>query len=177
MKGKYKSIALIAALAGVVVAAHVALFFIIKSMNERASAVRTDIERSAAEESRAISMNNFLRATAEVRAALDRHFVTEGTIAEFIEEVEALGAFAGIKVSLTSVDVPAKGPPALGASLRMEGTFANIHFFVSLIEALPYEMELKRLVIGKAPAALGARPDLWEGEGSIELTSFLRAKQ
>jgi hypothetical protein len=172
MNEKLKKITLLAA-ALLMGAGYVAFFYAVRSMNDKELLMKGDIERASAAEGRAISLNNFLRSTAETRASLDGHFVTEGTVADFIERLEGLGAIAGVEASLTSVEVP-DNAPILRASFKASGTFSGVYHFIALLEALPYELEIERLSLAKAPAALGKRADLWEGEGSIELTSFLR---
>ncbi|MDP3958352.1 MAG: hypothetical protein Q8Q36_02730 [bacterium] len=142
------------------------------AMSRKSAEESAEITRAIEGQSRALAMNNFLRSTEGARASLAGHFVTDDSIVSFIERLEALADEAGISFSLSIVDPPAN-EPVLDVSFRVGGTFENLEYFLSLLEALPLELDVTRFAIGKTPAALGKAADLWEGEGSIKLLSFI----
>ncbi|MBX4215704.1 hypothetical protein KW797_02030 [Candidatus Parcubacteria bacterium] len=170
---KRNSLIFLSALAALSVAAYSLFFYYIRGNNERAATIGQEIALADEREGAAHSVKDLLTQTEANRAEFDAYFVSQNSIVGFIERLEALGAKAGVTMELSAVDTEQGRKNVLKANIRMAGTFENLYYLLSLLEALPYELDVVRFSVSAAPAALQKDRAPWEGDASIELLNFL----
>lgn len=151
-------------------------FYSITTTNNEASLIRGDILLKEKKENRAFVDRNLVRGTENERQVLDNYFVNSNSIISFIERLESLGRASRVSLTLSSVDIDSERKNALKINLRMTGTFSGIYYLISLIEAMPYEIDVTRFSISKSASPSAKDNDLWEGETSMELFSFISSK-
>ena len=144
-------------LAAVSILSYVWFFYLVKSTSEKSSALRDSIELANRKETRILSTKNILITTEKERAKLDNYFIEESSVVSFIERLESLGRLSGAKITLTSVDTDKKRKNVLRVDLKASGKFENVYYLLSLIEALPFEINVNRFVMGKGTEPAGRR--------------------
>jgi len=87
-------------------------------------------------------------------AKLDSHFVADDEIINFIETIEDLGEDSGAEIEVTSVGVGNKSVKKadqasisefLNLDFKIEGSFAQIFHFLSMLEKLPFRIDVARV--------------------------------
>ncbi|MEK7558509.1 MAG: hypothetical protein AAB507_01640 [Patescibacteria group bacterium] len=160
---------------------YVFIFYLIKGKTEKASLSEQKYLLAAKKEELALSEESILRETGKKREELDKYFIDQGNVVVFIERLESLGTISGSKVSLTSVDIDKSRKNILKVILSVSGRFNELFYFLSLLEALPLEISIKRLSLGSAaPTSVSVQDkknkDEWNMELNIELVNFISEK-
>lgn len=151
-------------------------FYSIMATNDESALIRGDILLKEKKENREMVERNLLRGTEKERQILDNYFVNSNSIISFIERLEGLGRASGVRLTLSSVDIDNERKNALKINLRASGMFSGIYYLVSLIEAMPYEIDVTRFSISKSGSSASKDNNLWEGDVSLELFSFISSK-
>jgi hypothetical protein len=108
----------------------------------------------------------------EERAKLDLYFITSRDIVRFIEQIERLGVAAKAPVNISSVEV--EGINALRVDFTAGGSFSQIFYLASLIEALPFEVVINKFNLSKESVKeVSSKDTNWSAEFSITLKGFL----
>lgn len=149
-------------------------FYTIIAENEKTSLLRGEIELREKEENRSLSERNLIRGTEEERQTLNGYFINSNSIVSFIERLEALGRASNVGMTLSSVDIDKNRKNVLKINLRVSGSFQGIYYLISLIEAMPYEIEVNRFSLSRSAGQTFTKK--WEGETSFELLSFISVK-
>jgi len=139
---------LILALAAVIVAGGAYGWILTRVWQLRGDIVETanTADARAEEEARARSAERLLETTEEERAKLASYFVTEDTVVQFIETLEALGDSADVSITIASVTIEEDSSEGAAPALRVRFTAAsswqNVMYFTALIDALPFLVEI-----------------------------------
>lgn len=117
--------------------------------------------------------------TENKRLELEKHFVTSDGLVSFIEYVESLDDISGGTLVIDDVGVSDEnGKPVLGVSLSMSGTYQEIYKLLSLIETMPYEINVPILDLSVSDIVSGAgvkatNPE-WNAEIDFVVVSYLQ---
>ena len=112
------------------------------------SALINELSIEEGKEERIRSVKKILEATKDDRELLESYFVTDNTIARSITKVESAARSVAIELDITSVGIEGSESNELGVSetlnmrLIIEGTWSNVVHFVSLVEHLPYNIDI-----------------------------------
>lgn len=96
---------------------------------------------------------------------LDAHIVYADDVVRFIDRVESLAQVAGVSVKLSGLRE--NGANGLSFDVRTVGTFSGTLHLMSLIEGLPYVVEIKKASLVKNGAS-------WAGDFNVDLTGFIK---
>lgn len=123
------------------------------------------------------STRNILRNTAAEREKIDSYFVSSDNIVDFLEKIELLGKKSGVALSFDSVDIPSDEKNVLRVRAGTKGSWENTFYFLSLIENLPFKIELeKSSVIKTVEVVSNIKTFYWRGDFTIKLVSFYQNK-
>ena len=154
----------------------IAVWKIRKNISEAAdlsSSIAVESQKEAGIE----STRNILRGTAAEREKIDMYFVSSDNIVDFLEKIELLGKKSGITLSFDSVDIPPDEKNVLRVRVGTEGNWENTFYFLSLIENLPFKIELGKSSISKAERVVSnVKISYWRGDFTIKLVSFYQNK-
>lgn len=84
-----------------------------------------------------------LRETENLRTELGNFFVRAGEEASFLERIESLAKRAEVGVKVFTFE---KDEKIIRLSLESNGTFSRNYYFLSLIESLPYNLTVSKVV-------------------------------
>lgn len=147
----------------------------VKIKNEEASVVSEELNDYLSKEGTVNLLKALVKKTSEDRIKLDSYFVSRDNIPEFTKEIEALGKMSG-------TDVTIKGLQANGNVLMIEisseGNFRNTLQLVSLIESLPFKVEVTKAYLDVTEVEIpeeegGGVRVVWNGNFNIDLTGFI----
>lgn len=138
------------------------LFFQVRHLNEKAAAFIAQIETKTAERERAQSIEKLSEDIAPEVEKLESRLVSAGDEVAFIEVIEKLGGTTGLSVEFDVVGTEEKtidGTPAkyLKVVLSTSGSWKAVSTLLSLLETLPYNVEIYRTLL-TADAALAGKP-------------------
>ena|SRR3989344_4486610 len=119
--------------------------------------------------------HNLKKTISDTRAeqgALDSYFVDPDNFVPFVEEIEALGKRAGVALTVESAALTDSNRN-LALTLSAGGTFEQIFYFLSLLEAFPAKITFDRVWIAKSVTAKGQLSPLkpWEGRSTLKFAS------
>jgi len=119
------------------------------------------------------TVRRVVRDTQKEREELNSYFVTEEEIVGFLERIEKLQAQTGTRIDIRSVGV---GAPVdkdelitpLLLTLESKGTFQDVFYTLSLLEALPTALTVKSARITQNPTSL-----VWEGSFDVAVIKVI----
>lgn len=166
--------------AGVLLAGCVAgLVFEIMSIRTLFQQTQANVDllgATLAEQEQFARTRTLLLASVPARNQLNSYFTTEETAVNFLEEIESLGATAGIIATLSSLDIQ-EGPPAkLTLSIRTEGSWQQVLYFLALLEKMPRRLVVTKTTLAEIPADDDVKTKRWRASFDIELLSFQAKK-
>lgn len=164
--------------------AYAMLFLNIKEKNNNISALSNEIDIVLQKEIKLRSVKHLINDTEQDRVKLDSHFVTDDEVVNFIEKIENLGTDSGTKVEVISVYVDdvnkevtnqAAINELLYLDFKTEGSFAQMFHFLSMLEKLPFKIDIPQVNFektldgtGKVNKSLGS----WKGLFSITVVKL-----
>lgn len=116
--------------------------------------------------------------TENKRLELEEHFVTSDELVSFIEYVESLDTISGGELVIDDVDVNnEKAKPVLEVSLSASGTYKEVYKLLSLIESMPYEIDIPTFDLSVADVVSGTTTSgnpKWNAEIDFVVISYLQ---
>lgn len=154
----------------------VAVWEIRKNLSEAAD-LSSSIAAESQKEAGIESTRNILRNTAAEREKIESYFVSSDNIVDFLEKIELLGKKSGVVLSFDSVDIPSDEKNVLRVRANTKGNWENTFYFLSLIENLPFKIELEKSSIIKIVEVVSnVKTFYWRGDFTIKLVSFYQNK-
>ncbi|MDP2650115.1 MAG: hypothetical protein Q8P16_00955 [bacterium] len=158
--------------AALLIAAYAWLFLGVRATLADTAALVGETQLLARNNAHIQTVRKIVRDTAALRGELNSYFVGEHDIVAFLEDVEALGTYAGADVSVRSVE--SAGPLAkdvpieqLKMSLRADGALADVLHLLALLESLP-----KAITLEKAQIVRRASDGLWQGTFDLSVAQI-----
>lgn len=166
----------------VAVGVYAYLFLGLRDTAQEHAQITAELEQEEQKQERRGSVSAILEDTEEERAELESIFVTEETIVDFFEEFEVLRGEAGVEAEIDQVredieleieedDEGEKGEEGeegddgddnesavqeilsyVEMDVSAEGSWGEVFRFLSLIETMPYAMELRNVHISENEA-------------------------
>lgn len=153
-----------------------AILKIRKNVSETAN-LGSSIAAESQKEASIESIKNILRNTAAEREKVGAYFVSSDNIVDFLEKIELLGEKSGVNLSFDSVDIPPDEKSILRVRIGTEGKWEDTFYFLSLIENLPFKIELeKSSVIKTVKTVSNVKVSYWRGDFTVRLLSFYQNK-
>ncbi len=150
-------------------------FYTVKIKNEEASLVSKELEEYLSKEGTINLLKTSVKNTEEERKKVDAYFVTRDDIPDFTKKIERLGGMSGTDLVITGLRTQNN---VLSVDLSSEGSFRNTMQLISLIENLPFKVEVVKAYIDVVEIDIpeeegGGLKIIWKGNFSIELTGFV----
>lgn len=180
------TILLTVAIIGALVAGSIYAFFFVSMKNKTTAVVdlSAQLTQLSGEQTRYRSTTSQLQSDSQKIEKLSSYFIKESEIVAFTKKIEALGANAGVALSIESLDpgVTTTGAPFLGFRILAEGRFENIERLLGLLQNFPGKFEWKTVRFvregeivspdGKTIATTGAPK--WRAEVSLAALNFVK---
>lgn len=148
-----------------------ALYFI---YSKKPSLSRLSAEHSgiADEEAYYRGLKKTLSDTNAGQDALDSYFIDPENFVPFVEKIEALGADAGVMLTIESAGLT-DANRTLALVLSADGAFGNVLHFLSLVEAYPAKVVISRAWLSKTIPVRGQPPPSkpWNGKFDVKFAS------
>lgn len=144
---------------------------------DEADGLSMNIAAESQKEANIESIRNIFRGTAEERGKIDSYFVSSDNIVDFLEKIEFLGKKSGVSLSFDSVDIPSEEKNILRVRVGTEGSWEDTFYFLSLVENLPFKIELEKSSIVKMTRIVSnIKTSYWRGDFTVKLLSFYQNK-
>lgn len=158
-------------LAVVSVTSYTLLFLEIKEKTREASLIVSELDLEAQRDVRLRSIQNIIKDTEQQREQLNVYFVKDDAVVAFIETIESLGDKSGAEVEVTSVNIEERNSEGsssqfLRLTFSATGAWDEVFYLFSLVELLPYKMEVKRASFESRKSGT-IKSNVWNGSFSI----------
>ncbi len=162
---------------------YVILFIQIKEKNKIVSALTNETESIIKKETKLRSVKKLVRDIERERNIIDSYFITNDNIVDFIEIIENFGKRNGLSIEITSVKVDdinsvlekkVKTGELLYVNFKTKGHFGELFQFLSILENLPFKIDLLNIDFKKPSGISGQDKDmnLWSGFFNISVAKF-----
>lgn len=115
-----------------------------------------------------LGLKKFLEETKKDKDKINKVFLSEGRIVEFIEELEKLGRAENVEIKIQSALVSEKRDANPIFNFELAGNFENIFRTAVLMENLPYQLEIEEFSLTKEE-----KGKKWRGQFKINILSFI----
>lgn len=142
--------------------------------SKKASLTHLSLELSgiSAEEAYYHTLKKGLSDTVAAQKSLDSYFISQDDFVPFVEKIEALGAHAGVALTVESAALTDSNR-TLALTLFATGTFEQALYFLSLLESFPSKITFERAWVAKSAA--NREPQTarapWEGRFTVGFAS------
>lgn len=137
------------------------------------AAVRADLATANSAEQAAGQEQQFLSSVTDIHASIDSYFITPNTIVSFVEEVETLGKQAHVKADIARLDSGKEGKGPLVLELSVAGSYADVVYYLALLEASPRMVSVDRLaLIRGGSTSKGANADMWTAQIGAHVQNY-----
>jgi hypothetical protein len=103
------------------------------------------------------------------RSALGEYFFKEEDIVRLLEQLEDLARHADVDVNVNVAAAADRDARKIfRTGMKVEGSWRDVMYYVSLLESLPFRVELTRVNLSG-----GEGGEKWSGDVSLDLLSFV----
>ncbi len=152
------------------------ILFKVRAKNQYIASVAGEVASASDKESRVSTIKKDAKIEEDNKAALDAHFISADSVADFFNEIESLGKQAHVEVSLGSADFSKDKKQKLMLSFTVLGTYDAVNTFTKLLENFRYEFQEDRVSLNRSSQDLTnpkAPKTIWSGQFEIDLVSFV----
>lgn len=136
------------------------IYFKIKSNDKASTLYAVTAATDSAKDESLRAMKTSLSQNQDFFAQADSFFIPSDGVVDFINQLEALGKLAHVSLSVASVNVPdqmstqnADFKQPLGLQIDTQGSWKNTYDFLSILENLPYVVQLNSVTFTLSSAA------------------------
>ncbi|MFQ5661916.1 MAG: type 4a pilus biogenesis protein PilO [Candidatus Paceibacteria bacterium] len=161
--------------------AYVIFFLNIKEKNNSISLLTNEVDSVLQKEIKLRSVKQIIKDTKDDRVKLDSYFVADDEIINFIEMIETLGVNSGAEVEVINVSVDTENEKVvnknkiselLNINFKTEGSFVEMFHFLSMLEKLPFKIEISQVNFNKVSnEIIGADKSLEPWKGYFNITA------
>ena len=150
-------------------------FYAVKTKNEEASLISLELKEYLSKEGAINLLKKSVKNTESERKNIDASFVARDDVPVFAKKIESLGGMSGTKLSITKLQAQGN---VLSIGLSSEGSFRNTLHLISLIETLPFKVEITKAYINtierlSTEEVSESGRGVWNGKFNIKLTGFV----
>jgi hypothetical protein len=133
--------------------------------NERMSAAQAEAQRKALSNLEALVLSS-----AESRAKLEQFVLRDDDIIEFLSLIENTAREQGVTITTEGLIVSPQNDlfEKLEASLRIEGSFDGVMRMIRILEVLPQQSSISKMMLSKA----SVEHSEWQATFVLEVTKF-----
>ncbi|MEN9614368.1 MAG: hypothetical protein RLZZ347_675 [Candidatus Parcubacteria bacterium] len=150
------------------------LFQQIETVTTHTSDVQNQIEEATGREGYLLSLKTMLTDSKGEINVLDARIIPKDGEVAFLDRLEGLGRFAGVKLTTDAFGLGSVGDMSaglfqqVGVSVSVDGSYSSVRYFLSLLETLPYSLTLSSVSLERAGASGKAS---WHG--SFKITALI----
>lgn len=125
----------------------------------------------AVSKSEVLTFTKLLDRTAAERILIDRYFINSETVADFLSDLDRFGRESGAVVEVVEVAEDQE----LFLAVQLNGRFSSIVHFVSLVEQMPYLIEITGLKFSYGASIIDGRQSsnsAWTARANLTVKSF-----
>lgn len=166
----------ISVLALISIAGYYFLFQEIRERTMRTSDMQNQVDAASGKEEYLLSLKTVLGDVKGDLKILDGRVIPkDGTVA-FLDRLESVGRFAGVKMTTDALGVGAAGGESdgfleqVGLSISAEGSYSSLRYFLSLLEVLPYSITIPAVSLERGGDKSESK-NLWRG--SFKITALI----
>jgi len=160
-------------LAFISVGAYYFLFRVINQTNDATALALNSLSFETSRQAKSFNTQRLLDSTKEQRAAIETYSLPKEGIVGFIGQLETAAREIGLDLEISSVDVPSsKGSylESLSLEIKIDGSWNNVFYFISLLENLPLKIDFQQVNLGKQDAKDSQDKETSSWEGIIHIT-------
>ena len=106
----------------------------------------------------------------EDKLIIDNYFITDETLPSFIERLETLASSVSVELNITNVAMTTGANPLMRLHFLAKGSFPRLFQFVSLVESLPFALDLTQAAFSQSEEDGVAVT--WNGEFNLDLITL-----
>jgi len=162
------------------------LFWEIRTKGQEISSLRVEADTDVKKDGTLRAAKASLVKNKELIERMDSYFISRDGVVAFIEELEKLGKDTGVLLSIGSVSAENDSKmkddfkETLRIRLEASGPWANLFYFLSILESLPYRAQVDQMTVSLLGASdklsfgselgprLQGKEEIWKG--TFELT-------
>jgi predicted nuclease with TOPRIM domain len=147
-------------------------FSSINDMRETLVSGKQELQKEDERAQTLLDVKRQLKRLALEREELREFFFKEEDIVKLLEQLENLAKHADIEMIVTAAaPAESQGKTVFRAGMKIDGSWQDAMYFVSLLESLPLRLEVTRVNLSG-----GESSGRWTGEVSLDLLSFVPKK-
>lgn len=122
------------------------------------------------------ALEHFLEDTRAQETEIDRAFVHERSIVDFITALEHFAVAAGVVFEAQNAILPTQGTgQGPEFQLHVEGRFDNVMRFIGFLEVMPYQISFNAIDVSvQSQSSQGTKETLWAATMRLTLLSFIQ---
>jgi hypothetical protein len=130
------------------------LFLNIKAKNEQISSLANDAQDLHSKDDVLKATKTILDQNKDLISQLDSYFIPADGVVGFISLLEGVGKYSGVDMTINSVGTEAdtKAKDDIKEILRLhietDGSWKNTFYFLSVLENLPYRIDVEQVSLG-----------------------------
>ncbi len=121
------------------------------------------------------NQKKLISSTADSRDQLTSYFVDQGSVGNFFEQLEEIAEKTGVEFSVISARLGKTSDEGLRVQVSADGTFRNVYYFLTLLEAAPFGINITTLDMhtnSVDEVSIETRQP-WRGTFDIEVVTYL----
>ena len=161
----------------VMIGAYATLHFFLNKKMRLASENESRILLLQAKDEDVSAQKKLIDETKEKIQVLNNYFIPEEGVVDFLETIESLDAVTGTDTEIATVNVKeatdGKGKTVLYVALETVGTFTQVFHLLSLVEDVPYEIDMQDVSLSRIAKAEEGPVPQWRMAMSFTIVSFI----
>lgn len=155
----------------------ITVFFVIKRRTEAVSIAENQLALAAEKANSLKSVKVLMDDTAERRVKVDTFFIKDDKVVDFLDSLDTLGTKNGVKLTINSVGVAPLTKPSssfleqLNIKIQVEGSWANVYRFLTLLETMPYKVSWGRVGFDKV-SGRDSKQSVWQGVFDVSIVKL-----
>jgi len=158
--------AVVLALNFILAGLYVYAFYEAKEKNKKVAIASRELEKQLNKEGDIGLVAKTVKETEIQRSKIDTYFIMRDDIVDFTQKVESLGGTSNTELAITGLNTQGN---TLSFELESKGSFVDIVHLISLIENLPFKLDINKSYINKVSGDGGNQ---WNGNFNVTLSGF-----
>lgn len=142
--------------------------YMIATMTSEAFAKESELHNAQAEQLDRYTYKDIIKNSASDREKIGKYFLKKEQIVLYIEALEDLAVQTN-----TTIDTTVSPQVVQDFELQINGTYANVSRFISLLEQLPYYSNIRSITLVKNDEIGTSTLPRWVAQIKVTLVSFL----
>lgn len=137
------------------VGGYVYAFSRISKKTSSIESIVTEIENEKKSQQNILGLKRSIVLSEEKNSVLNSYFVNEETVVDFIKSIELLAKESNVSVQISSLQSGEQtGKQGLYVSLVIKGSFNSVNSFLLLLENMPYQIIINKVMLATENSTL-----------------------